>query len=193
MTVYTPLAQLREPESLVTVALRTRQDPLALASSVRPEVRALSADLVVDYVRTIDQQIGATLVRERLLAMLSSAFGVLALLLSCIGLYGVVSYDVARRVRDLGIRLALGAPRRDVIRQVIAGALTVSSIGMLSGIVAALAATRLLSSLLFGITARDPLTISLAASLLMITTLLASYLPARRAASLDPVAVLRAE
>ena len=118
---------------------------------------------------------------------------VLALLLSCIGLYGVVSYDVARRVRDLGIRLALGAPRRDVIRQVIAGALTVSSIGMLSGIVAALAATRLLSSLLFGITARDPLTISLAASLLMITTLLASYLPARRAASLDPVAVLRAE
>ena len=193
MTVYTPLAQLREPESLVTVALRTRQDPLALASSVRPEVRALSADLVVDYVRTMDQQIGATLVRERLLAMLSSAFGVLALLLSCIGLYGVVSYDVARRVRDLGIRLALGAPRRDVIRQVIAGALTVSSIGMLSGIVAALAATRLLSSLLFGITARDPLTISLAASLLMITTLLASYLPARRAASLDPVAVLRAE
>jgi predicted permease len=193
MTVYTPLAQLREPEFMVTVALKTRQDPLALASSVGPEVRALSAHLVVDYVRTMDQQIGATLVRERLLALLSSAFGVLALVLSCIGLYGVVSYDVARRVRDLGIRLALGAQRRDVVRQVIGGALTMSSVGVLSGLLAAFVATRLLSSLLFGITARDPLTLASAAALLVVTTLLASYLPARRASSVDPIAVLRAE
>jgi predicted permease len=193
MTVYTPLAQLREPEPLLTVALRTRPDPLALASSVRPEIRALSDDVVVDYVRTMDQQIGATLVRERLLALLSTAFGVLALVLSCIGLYGVVSYDVTRRVRDLGIRLALGAQRADVLRQVIGGALSVSSIGVLSGLLAALVATRLLSSLLFGITARDPLTLASAAALLVVTTLLASYLPAHRAASVDPVTVLRTE
>jgi ABC-type antimicrobial peptide transport system permease subunit len=141
----------------------------------------------------MDQQIGATLVRERLLALLSSAFGVLALVLSCIGLYGVVSYDVARRVRDLGIRLALGAQRRDVVRQVIGGALSMSSVGVLSGLLAAFVATRLLSSLLFGITARDPFTLASAAALLVVTTLLASYLPARRASSVDPIAVLRAE
>jgi predicted permease len=191
--VYTPLAQLSDPESVVTVALRTRQDPRALATSVRPEVRAISSAVVVDYIRTMEQQIGATLVRERLLAMLSSAFGVLALALSCIGLYGVVSYDVARSVRDLGIRIALGAQRRDVLQQVVGNALSVSAIGVLAGIIAAAAATRLLSSLLFGITARDPLTLASAAGLLFATTLVASYVPALRASRVDPVVVLRTE
>jgi ABC-type antimicrobial peptide transport system permease subunit len=192
-TIYTPLAQLTEPETMVTVALRTRQDPLVLASSVRPEVRALSADVVVDYIRTMEQQIGATLVRERLLALLSAAFSVLALVLSCIGLYGVVAYDVTRGVRELGIRLALGAQRMDVLRQVVRGALSLSTIGVVSGLVAAFAATRLVSSLLFGIAPRDPLTLAAAAALLMLTTLMASYVPARRASRVDPVVVLRTE
>ena len=192
-TVYTPLAQLLEPEGLVTMALRTRQGPLALAASVRGDVRTVNPDVVVDYIRSMDQQIGTVLVRERLVAMLSSAFGVLALVLSCIGLYGVVSYDVTRSLRDLGVRMALGAQRVDVIWQVLRSGLTVSSIGVVAGILAALAATRLLSTLLFGITARDPLTLVSAAVLLILTTLAASFLPARRAARIDPVVVLRAE
>jgi ABC-type antimicrobial peptide transport system permease subunit len=141
----------------------------------------------------IEQQISTTLVRERLLALLSSAFGMLALVLSCIGLYGVVSYDVTRSLRDLGIRVALGAQRLDVLRHVVRGALSVSSIGVLAGILAATAATRLLSSLLFGITAGDPLTLASAATLLLVTTLVASYVPARRASRVDPVVVLRTE
>jgi predicted permease len=193
MTLYTPLAQLREPESLLTAALRTRQEPLTLAASVRPEVRALSSGVVVDYIRTMEQQIGTTLVRERLLALLSTAFGALALVLSCVGLYGVVSYDVTRSVRDLGIRLALGAQRLDLLRHVVRGALSVSSIGILVGLLSALVATRLLSTLLFGVTARDPLTLALAAALLLVTTLVASYVPARRASRVDPVVVLRSE
>jgi ABC-type antimicrobial peptide transport system permease subunit len=191
--VYTPLAQLLEPEGLVTMALRTHQDPLALAASIRGEVRAVNPSVVVDYIRSMDQQIGNVLVRERLVAMLSSAFGVLALVLSCIGLYGVVSYDVTRSVRDLGVRMALGAQRVDVIWHVLRSGLTVSSIGVVAGILAALAATRLLSTLLFGITSRDPLTLVSAAVLLILTTLAASFFPARRAARVDPVVVLRAE
>jgi len=192
-TVYTPLSQLSQPEELLTVALRTRQDPAALAGSVRDEVRALSPHVVVDYIRTMEQQIEQTLVRERLVAMLSSAFGALALVLSCIGLYGVVSYDVARSVRELGIRLALGAQRLDVLGGVVRGALSVSLIGILAGLVAALAATRVLGTLLFRITARDPVTLASAAALLLLTTLLASYIPARRASRVDPITVLRME
>jgi len=189
MTVYTPLAQLREPESALTMALRTRQDPLLLAPSVRGEVGALSGAVVVQYVRTMQQQIGAVLVQERLLALLSTAFGALALLLSCIGLYGVMSYDVSRSARDLGLRMALGAQRLDVVRQVLGSALSVSLVGVLVGI----AATRLLASLLFGVTARDPLTLIAAAALLIVTALVAAWVPARRASRLDPVVVLRSE
>jgi predicted permease len=193
MIVYTPLTQLIEPEPTLTVALRTRAEPMMLAAAVRPELRALNGAAVIDYIRTMDQQIGETLVRERLLAMLSSAFGILALVLSCVGLYGVVSYDVTRDIRDLGIRLALGAQRGDVLRHVVGKALSVSSLGVLAGIAAALGVTQLLASLLFGIAARDPLTLTAAAALLLLTTLAASYLPARRAARVDPVVVLRME
>jgi ABC-type antimicrobial peptide transport system permease subunit len=105
----------------------------------------------------------------------------------------VASYDVTRSLRDLGIRVALGAQRLDVLRHVIRGALTASSIGIVAGLIAAVAATRLLSTLLFGITARDPLTLLSAAAVLLVTTLVASYVPARRASRVDPVVVLRAE
>jgi macrolide transport system ATP-binding/permease protein len=191
--IYTPLTQLLEPEGMLTVALRTREDPLTLAASVRPAARDLNGNVVVENIRTMDQQIGEMLVRERLLAMLSSAFGALALLLSCIGLYGVVSYDVTRNLRSLGIRVALGAQRGSVLRHVVGKALSVSSIGVVVGMSATLAVTQWLASLLFGITARDPLTLTAAAGLLLLTTLLASYLPARRAARVDPVTVLRME
>jgi predicted permease len=192
-TIYTPLAQLRQPEALVTVALRTPDHPSSLAGSLRAEVRALTPDVVVDNLRTMEQQIGSELVRERLLAMLSTAFAGLAVVLSCIGLYGVVSYDVSRSLRDLGIRMALGAQRHDVLRQVIRGAFLISSIGIAAGLLAALVGTRVVGSLLFGVTARDPLTLAAAAALLMLTTVIISYIPARRASRIDPALVLRAE
>jgi predicted permease len=192
MTIYTPLAQLGQPEALVTVALRA-ENPSSLAGSMRAEVGALTPDVVVDNFRTMEQQIGSELVRERLLAMLSAAFAGLAVVLSCVGLYGMVSYDVSRSLRDLGIRMALGAQRLDVLRQIIRGALLVSSIGISVGLVAALAGTRVVASLLFGVTARDPMTLAGAAALLMLTTLMASYLPARRTSRIDPALVLRSE
>ncbi len=193
MTIYTPLAQLRQPEGLVTVALRTTDNPSSLAGPMRAEVRALAPDVVVDDFRTMEQQIGAELVRERLLAMLSMAFAALAVVLSCVGLYGVVTYDVSRSLRDLGIRMALGAQRLDVLRQVIRGAALISSIGIAVGLLATLAGTRVVGSLLFGVTARDPLTLAAAAALLMLTTVIASYIPARRASRIDPALVLRTE
>jgi predicted permease len=193
MTIYTPLTQLRQPEGLVTVALRTPDNPSSLSGPMRAEVRALGPDVVVDNFRTMEQQIGSELVRERLLAMLSTAFAALAVVLSCVGLYGVVSYDVSRSLRDLGIRMALGAQRLDVLRQVIRGALLISAIGIAIGLLAALVGTRVVGSLLFGVTARDPLTLAAAAALLMLTTVIASYIPARRASRIDPALVLRAE
>jgi predicted permease len=193
MTIYTPLTQLRQPEGLVTVALRTPDNPSSLAGPMRAEVRAVAPDVVVDNFRTMEQQVGSELVRERLLAMLSMAFAALAVVLSCVGLYGVVSYDVSRSLRDLGIRMALGAQRLDVLRQVIRGALLISSIGIAVGLLAALAGTRVVGSLLFGVTARDPLTLAAAAALLMLTTVIASYIPARRASRIDPALVLRTE
>jgi ABC-type antimicrobial peptide transport system permease subunit len=193
MTIYTPLAQLSQPEGLVTVALRTGDNPSSLIESIRGEVRALAPDVVVENIRTMEQQIGTELVRERLLVMLSTAFAALAVLLSCVGLYGVVSYDVTRSLRAIGIRMALGAQSRDVRWGVIRGALLVASIGIGVGLLATLAGARVVASLLFGVAVRDPLTLSVAATLLVVTTVMAAYIPARRASQIDPVLVLRAE
>jgi ABC-type antimicrobial peptide transport system permease subunit len=139
------------------------------------------------------QQIADALQQERLLALLSSAFGVLALVLSCLGLYGMVAYDVARRTRDLGVRMALGARRIDIVQHVLRGAVSASSIGVLGGLLAAILAMRVLASLLFGVTARDPLTLTCAAAVLVFTALGAAVIPARRASRLDPVVALRTE
>jgi ABC-type antimicrobial peptide transport system permease subunit len=177
----------------VTVALRTPENPASVIPSVRNEVHSLTSAVVVDNFRTMEQQIGTELVRERLPAMLSMAFGGLAVILSCIGLYGVVSYDVTRNLRDFGLRMALGAQRLDVRRQVTRAALVISLTGIVAGLVAALAGTRVVDSLLFGVTARDPLTLVGAAALLVFTTVIASSMPARRASRVDPALVLRTD
>ena len=193
MTIYTPLTQLREPETLVTVALRTLDSSSSFAESMLAAVRGLAPNIVVDNVRTMEQQIATQLVRERLLAVLSSAFAAFALVLSCVGLYGVVSYDVSRNLRSLSIRMALGARRLDILGGVIRSALAMSSVGIAAGVLATVAGTGLLASLLFGVTAKDPLTLVAAAALLVLTTVVASYIPARRAARLDPALILRSE
>jgi predicted permease len=192
-TVYTPLAQSDEPPSAATVEVRTVHDPAKLASAVREVVRAVSQHVVLRYVRTMDQQIDASLVRERLLALLSSGFALLALVLSAIGLYGVMSYNVSRRVREIGIRMALGAARASVLWHVMRQAMMVSLAGVIVGVISALLTTRTLATFLFGLSARDPLTLAGVCVLLLGTSLVAGFVPARRAATLDPVRAIRTE
>jgi predicted permease len=191
--VYQPLDQSLEPPEALTAAVRTTGSPAPLASLVRQEVRALSPDVAVMWVRTMRQQIAAATTGERLLATLSTAFAVLALLLACIGLYGVISYDVASHTRDIGIRLALGADRSAVLAGVLRPTVTVIAIGLAIGLAGALITSRLVETLLFDLTPRDPVTLAAAVITLGVAALLAGYLPARRASRIDPAVALRAE
>jgi predicted permease len=191
--VYQPLEQILEPPLNLTAAVRTVGDPGLVAGIVRSDVRALTRDVAVAWVRTMRQQIAASLMSERLLATLSTAFGALALLLSCLGLYGMISCDVTRRTRDIGIRLALGATRAAVLTGVLRQAGTIAIAGLAFGVVAAWFASLLLTDFLFGLTAHDPYTLAATAITLAGTALLAGYLPARRAAAVDPAVTLRAE
>jgi predicted permease len=199
-TVYTPF--LQPTTSLdgedfvpdrVTVEVRSNADMDALATLLREQVRALSSDATVWYIRSMQQQLDAALVRERLLASLSSGFGLLSLLLAFVGLYGVMSYRVARRVREIGIRMALGATNSAVLRRVLREALGVASTGIAIGLVAALATTKVVSAFLFGLSARDPVMFAVVAALLFATALVAGLIPARRAARVDPMWALRSE
>jgi ABC-type antimicrobial peptide transport system permease subunit len=139
------------------------------------------------------QQIAAATSGERLLATLSTAFAVLALLLACIGLYGVISYDVASHTREIGIRLALGADRSAVLAGVLRPTVMVIAIGLAIGLAGALITSRLVETLLFDLTPRDPVTLAAAVITLGVAALLAGYLPARRASRIDPAVALRAE
>jgi predicted permease len=191
--VYQPLDQSLEPPEALTAAVRTTGNPTALASLVRQEVRAQSADVAVMWVRTMQQQIAAATTIERLLATLSTSFAFLALLLACIGLYGVISYDVASHARDIGIRLALGAERSTVLAGILRPTMTIVGIGLALGLAGALFTSRLVETLLFELTARDPVTLAATTVTLAVAALLAGYLPARRASRIDPAVALRAE
>jgi ABC-type antimicrobial peptide transport system permease subunit len=143
------------------------------------------------YLRTMEHHIDATLIPERLLTTLSRSFAGIALLLACVGLYGVMAYNVSRRRREIGVRMALGAVPSAILSRVLQEALIVSGIGVAIGLSIALAATRLLSSFLFGLTPHDPATLAGATGLLLVVALLAGFLPARHAAGINPVRALR--
>ena len=177
----------------LTAEIRTRGAPGALAAAVRAEVRALSPNATVWYVRTMQQQVDATLVRERLLASLSTGFGMLALVLAFVGLYGVMSYRITRRTHEIGIRMSLGATQGRVLRNVLRETLTVAIAGIVIGLALALGATKAVSVFLFGLSPREPAMFIMVAALLLVTALVAGYLPARRAASVEPMRALRAE
>jgi predicted permease len=190
-TVYTPLGQGGEIEEWMTVAVRSPRDDRRVADTLRSAVAAAGAEVIVTRPRTFGEQMGGLLTRERVLALLSGWFGILALVLACVGLYGVMSQDVTRRRQEIGIRLALGAEPSRVLGDVIRDAAIVASVGIVAGTGAALGLSKLIAGLLFDVSARDPLTLATAAAVLAITTLLAGYLPARRAARVDPTTVLR--
>ena len=190
--VYRPLAQTPEAR-LLTVAVRTRDHPLTLAPGAREDVAALNRDVAVTAVRTMDEQIRAALVSERLLATLSTAFGVLAAALACIGLFGVLSYEVMRRRRDIGVRLALGSTRRAVVLWVLRQTALITVPGLAAGLIGAMIASGAVSRFLFGIEPRDPATLALTVSVLGVTAMVAGYVPAQRASRVNPSQILRAE
>lgn len=140
-----------------------------------------------------DVQIDQTLFQERLFAKLSSFFGLLALVLACVGLYGIMSYAVARRTNEIGIRMALGAERHNILAMVMRETLIMVALGVAIGVPAALAATRVISSMLYDLKPTDPLTITVSASVMITVAAFAGYLPARRASRVDPMVALRYE
>jgi predicted permease len=173
--------------------LRTAANPVALLPLVREIVSGADDNLPLFDVRTQTEQIEQTLYLNRLMSQISSAFALLALVLACIGLYGLLSYEVARRTRELGIRMALGAQRRDLLRLVIGHGLLLVLIGAAIGIATAVGLTRFMSTILYGVHANDPLTFAGVTTLLTLVALAACYIPARRATRVDPLIALRYE
>jgi predicted permease len=172
--------------------VRTDMDLLALASSVRGVVDSMGREYVLQT-RSLPEQVDRSLLQERVIAMFSAFFGGLALLLASIGLYGLMSYTVTRRTREIGIRLALGAQRQRVLWMVLRETLALLLAGIAVGIPCALVATQLMAKQLFGLSARDPLTLGIVALALLAVGILAGYLPARRATKVDPILALRHE
>jgi predicted permease len=187
-TAYVPLT-----EGGATFELRTAATPAVLIPSVRKLVNETDSNLPVIRMRTQSETIDRLLFNERLVARLFGLFGVLGLLLSCIGLYGLLSYEVARRTREIGIRTALGAQRRDVWLVVLRQGLTLVIAGVAVGVAGAISVTRLLDSLLYNLRPTDPMTFAGVAALLLTVGVIACLLPARRATLVDPMVALRYE
>jgi predicted permease len=188
---YRPLAQ--QYQGRMTLHVRTLSDPQAMMNQVRAEVRALDRSLPLTGVATLAEHMREPLAPARLLAWLSGAFAVLALLLAATGLYGVMAYLVSGRTREFGIRVALGADGGDVLRLVLREGLMLVGVGMLLGLLASAALTSVLQSLLYDVSATDPATFAGVAVLLAAVTLVACYIPARRATKIDPMVALRYE
>ena len=177
----------------MTVYLRTAVDPNLLMPTVRGKGRQLDPTLPIYRLRTTETQISNSLVTERMIASLSTVFGFLATMLAVIGLYGVMSYTVAQRTREIGIRMALGAEQGSVVWMVMRDVLGLIGIGVVAGIPAALAITRVVQSQLFGLTGHDPRTLAMAVVALTVVACVAGYIPALRASRLDPMKALRYE
>jgi putative ABC transport system permease protein len=192
--VYIPDLQA-PPDDLgqMNLVVRTRIKPTNMIASVRSRVQALDKDLPVGDAQTQEQEIDDNLGRQRSLATLLSFFGTLALALASIGLYGTMSYTVARRTRELGIRVALGAEKKDILQMVLREAAMQVALGVAIGVLMAMLATRLIASMLFGVKTADPMTISFAILGMFAIALLAGYIPARRATRVDPIIALRYE
>lgn len=177
----------------LTLHVKTDTDPASVAESVRAGLKALDPHLPLNNVKTLSTEIDESLVQERLVTWLSSAFGLLATLLTALGLYGVLTFSVARRTREIGIRVALGAQRRDVFRLIMIRGVVLVAVGVLIGVGASIALARVLESMLFGVEANNIATLVSVSVGLVVVALLACYLPARRATQVDPLVALRYE
>jgi putative ABC transport system permease protein len=175
------------------LAVKAGGDPLGLVNAVRNEVWAVDRDLPVSQIKTMDQLMSDAVAEPRAYTLLLGALGAVALLLAAVGIYGVMSYAVTQRTHEIGVRMALGAQSGAVLRLVVGAGLKLALLGMAIGLLAAFALTRLMSKLLFDVSATDPVTFALIALLLMGVAMLSCYLPARRATKVDPITALRCE
>ncbi|HXG68903.1 MAG TPA: ABC transporter permease [Blastocatellia bacterium] len=191
MFAYISLSQVHE--SSATLVVRTAADPQSLVAAIRREIQQLDANLPVFDVKTLDEHMSLSLFPMRIGAAVVGSFGLLALTLAAIGIYGVMAYSVSRRTREIGIRMALGAERRDVLRMIVGQGMKLASVGMGIGLLGALALTRLMSSVLYGVSATDVMTFTIVTLMLTLIVLLACYIPARRATKVDPMIALRYE
>ena len=173
--------------------MRSAADPEALSGRLRKVVQRADANLPVTGLKTMSAQIGESLFVERMVAALSASFGFLATLLAAVGLYGVMSYAVSLRTREIGIRVALGAERRAVLFMVLKEVAVLTALGVAIGLPSGYGLGRLVEAELFGLTARDPLTFLTATATLLLAALLAGYIPAARATRVDPMVALRYE
>lgn len=191
LLLYLPESQ--NYDGRATVAVRTATDATKFVSAIRNEVKALDTNLPLFAVKTMSDQIASTLWQQRMAAGLIGIFGLLALVLAAVGLYGVIAHSVAQRTQEIGIRMALGATSKDVLKLIVKEGLTLAIAGVAVGIAVALACTRLMSSVLYGVAANDTATFIVASALLAVVALAASYIPARRATKVDPSVALKYE
>jgi putative ABC transport system permease protein len=189
--MYVPFGQF--PIFFQTVVLRTTGDPLSLVGAARSEVLAVNADQAISNVHTMEELLSNSIAQRRFNMLLLSIFAAIALVLSAVGIYGVMSYSVAQRTHELGVRMALGAQTSHVVALVVKQGMTPALVGVGIGLAASFGLTRILASLLYGVSTTDTLTFSLIALLLASVALLACYLPARRATKVDPMVALRYE
>jgi predicted permease len=188
-TMYTPT---REPVR-VSLVIRTQGDPLSLVGGVRKEVNALDPDQPIAAIRPMTEWVAMSAAGARYRTTLLGLFALLAMILAATGIYGVMSYSVAQRTQEIGVRMALGARPFDVLKLVVRQGMILALIGVVVGLVGALALTRVMSSLLFGVTERDPITFGVVAGLLIVVAFIACFVPARRATKVDPLVALRYE
>ena len=187
------ISYLQDNARGVSLLVRTKSEPLLMAETVKSAVRSLKADMAFGEVRTLDQAMAQSLTPQRISANLLTLFAALALGLASVGVYGVTAYTVAQRTHEIGVRMALGAKPRDMFRLILGQGLRLAVIGAVVGLAAGLGVTRLLTSLLFGVSARDPVTALIVCAILGSVTLLACYVPARKAMKVDPMIALRYE
>ena len=190
-TMYLPYRQYRQHR--MSFAARVDGEPAALAESVRQAVAGVDAGVPLFGVRTQLEQLDVAVRQERVFAWLASGFGVLALTLACLGIYGTLGYGVARRWPEIGVRMALGATRRDVVSLILRESLAPVLVGAIAGVGLALATTRFVQSQLFEVAPRDPIALVAATAALVVAAAIAAWLPSRRAAGVDPVTALRCE
>ena len=178
---------------MMDIVVRTEMDPGGALAGVRQRLRELDAELPMSTIRTMDQWISNNAAQPRLNTVLLAVFAIVALLIAAIGIFGVLTYSVNQRTREIGVRMALGAKRANVLRLVVREGMVVALAGIGAGLAGAFALSRLLATLLFGVNARDPSTFAAVAGVLVMVALISCYLPARRATLVDPIIALRYE
>jgi putative ABC transport system permease protein len=189
--LYTPLPQ--RPWGTMSVLVKTQGNPMQVVPAVRSALESVDRDQPMTQVRSLEESLSSAVGQQRVSAILLGTFAMLALILAAIGIYGVTSYSVAQRSKEIGIRIAMGAQPRDVLRLILGFGAKLALMGVVIGIIAALALTQLMKTMLFGVAATDALTMAAVSLTLIAVTLLACYIPARRAMSVDPVIALRTE